>query len=152
VLVDLRAHGTDMRPGRHRARQQRERRGWRARGPVLVVDLIPAAARAQMLPQQPAGRRRQQSDVEIVPLHLHALPQPPRRRAVVGALDFDAAVEMDDAVAKAVVAKRFDGEGPDRRPFLGNLGGLLVSSRQVEVPLGRGHTGDRRARRSLTTL
>jgi len=46
--------------------------GWRARGAVRVVNLVPAAARAQMLPQELAGFRRQQADVEIVPLHLDA--------------------------------------------------------------------------------
>ena len=53
--------------------------------------------------------------MEIVPLHLHALPEPPGRCAVIRALDFDAAIEMDGAVAEAVVAKRFDGERTERR-------------------------------------
>jgi hypothetical protein len=77
VLLDVQAHRADGRAGRRRPRQQRQRRGRRARRPVLIVDLVPAAAHAEMLAQELAGRRRQQADVEIVPLHLHALPSHP---------------------------------------------------------------------------
>ena len=123
-------------PADGRARQQRQRRRRRPRGSVLVVDPIPAAAGAQMLAQELAGRRRQQADVEIVPLHLHALPEPPGRRAVIRGLDFDAAIEMDGAVAEVVVAKRFDGERAERRPFLGKHRGDLALRRAVDARIG----------------
>ena len=47
------------------------------------------------------------------------MADPARRRPVEGRLDLDAAVEMDGALAKLVIAKRLDGQRPERRPFLG---------------------------------
>ena len=89
-------------------REQRERRRRRARGRSRVVDAMPAARRAQMLAQQLAGLRIEQADVQVVPLHLDALADPAGRRAVVRGVDFDAAIEMDGALAEAVVAKRLE--------------------------------------------
>ena len=71
--------------GGRRAREQRERARRRARRAVVVVDAMPAARRAQMLAQELAGLRREQADVEIVPLHLDALADPAGRRAVIRA-------------------------------------------------------------------
>ena len=105
-------------------------------GAVLVVNLVPAAARAQMLPQQLAGLRRQQADVEIVPLHLHALSEPAGGRAVVRALDFDAAIEMDRAVAEAVVTKRFDGERAERGRSSANITATWRFRRAVDARVG----------------
>ena len=56
--------------------------------------------------------------MQIVPLHLHALPDPSGRRAVVGGLDFDAAIKMPRTRAEAVVPKRFKRQRPKRRSFL----------------------------------
>jgi hypothetical protein len=62
----------------------------------------------QMFAQELARLGRDQSDVQIVPLHVHPLPDPAGRRAVVRGLHFDAAIEVDRAVAVPVVAKRFE--------------------------------------------
>jgi len=69
---------------------------------------MPAARGAHELAQQLAGLRREQPDVEDVPLHVDLAANPARRRAVVGGLDFDAAVQVGRADALPVVAKRFE--------------------------------------------
>ena len=93
-----------------RAGQERDRARRRPRRAVVVVEAMPAARRPQMLAQQLPGLRREQADVQIVPLHLDALADPAGRRAVVRRLDFDAAIEMDRALAVPVIAKRFERE------------------------------------------
>ena len=92
--------------------------------------------RAQVLAQELAGLRREQADVQIVPLHLDALPDPAGRRAVVRGLDFDAAVEMHRAFAEAVVAKRFERERPERGPLLGKHHGDLALRGAVDARVG----------------
>ena len=67
--------------------------------------------------------------MQIVPLHVDALADPAGRRAVKGGLDLDAAVEMDRAIAKAVIAKRLEGQRPER--------GLLLGKHRGDLPLGR---------------
>ena len=73
VLVDVGADRADVGAGGLRARQKRQRRARRPRGAVVVVDLVLAAPGAQMLAQQLTRLRRQEPDVEIIPLHLDAL-------------------------------------------------------------------------------
>ena len=77
-----------------------------------------------------------QPHVQVVPLHLDALPDPARRRAVVRRLDFDAAIEMHRAVAEAVVAKRLERQRPERRPFLGKHHGDLALRGAVDARVG----------------
>ena len=89
-----------------------------------------------MLAQQLARLRRQHPDVQVVPLHLHPLPDPARGRAVVRRLDFDAAIEMDGALAKAVVAKRFKRQPAERRPLVGKHRGDLALRRAVDPGVG----------------
>ena len=61
-----------------------------------------------MLAQELPSRGREQADVQIIPLHLDALTDPPRGRTVVRRLDFDAAIEVHRPFAVAVIAKRFE--------------------------------------------
>ena len=51
VLVDLRAHRPDVRARPQGAREQRQRRGRRADGAIVVVDLVGAASGPEVLPQ-----------------------------------------------------------------------------------------------------
>src|SRR3989442_15974286 len=89
-----------------------------------------------MLVEKISRLGRNQSHVEVIPLHLDALPEPPGRRAVIRTVDFDVAVERDRAVAEAVVAKRFDRERAERRPFLGKHHGDLALRRAVDAGIG----------------
>ena len=109
--------------------EQRDRARRRPRRPIVVVEAMPAAWRAQMLAQELPGLRREQADVQIVPLHLDALADPAGRRAVVRGLDFDAAIEVHRAFAVAVIAKRFERERPER--------GLLLGKHRRDLPLRR---------------
>ena len=130
------ADRADVRAGGLRAGQQRDRAGRRPRRPVVVVQAMPAAWRPQMLAQQLPGLRREQADVQIIPLHLDALADPAGWRAVVRGLDFDAAIEMDGALAVPVIAKRFERERPERGLFLGKHRGDLSFRRAVDARVG----------------
>ena len=68
-----------------------------------------------MLAQQASGLRIQESDVQVIPLHLEVPPDPAGRRAVVRRLHFDTAIEMDGARAEAVVPKRLQRQRAQRR-------------------------------------
>ena len=89
-----------------------------------------------MLAQELTRRRRQQTDVQVRPLHLDALADPAGRRGVVRGLDFHAAVEMDGAPPEAVVPKRLDGQGPEHRPFLGKHRSHLPLRGAVDARVG----------------
>jgi hypothetical protein len=102
---------------------------------------MPAAGRAHVLTQELTGPRIQQADVEIGPLHLHVVADPPRGRGVARGLDFDTAIEMHRAHAAAVIAERFDRQRLQGRPLFGkHLGHLAFSGavdprvRPVRVP------------------
>ena len=66
-----------------------------------------AALAAQMLAQQHAGARIEQTHEHRVPLHMDLPPDPARRCSIVSRFDFDAAIEMNRALAILVVAERF---------------------------------------------
>ena len=112
--------------GGGRAAEQRERGRRRAGRAVAVVDPMIAARRAQMLAQELPRLRIDQPHVQVVPLHVDPLADPAWRRAVERGLDLDAAIEMDRAVAKAVIAKRLDGAAA----------GARVAPRQTSRRLG----------------
>ena len=84
MLVDVLAEGANAGPGPRGAGEQREGGAGRPRRPVRVVDAMPAAGRAEMLPEEHPGGGGQEPHPGPVPLHLHALPDPPGRRTVVG--------------------------------------------------------------------
>ena len=93
-----RADGADVRAGVARARRA-ARASTAACAPAdrrRAMRCQPRG-RTQMLAQQLPGLRIEQADVQVVPLHLDALPDPAGRRAVVRGLDFDAAIEMHGA-------------------------------------------------------
>ena len=84
MLVDVLADGANAGPGPRGAGEQREGGAGRPRRPVRVVDAMPAAGRAEMLPEEHPGGGGQEPHPGPVPLHLHALPDPPGRRTVSG--------------------------------------------------------------------
>src|SRR3954468_3239763 len=67
---------------------------------VFLRDAIITALLVQVLAQQLAAARIEHSHDASVPLHFDATTDPTRRRAVVGSIDFDAAVEVNPAVAE----------------------------------------------------
>jgi len=94
---------------------------------------VPAARRAHMLAQELPGLRRQQPDVQIIPLHLEAVTDPAGRRTVVRRLDFHAAIEVHGPFAVAVIAKRFERQRPERGSLLGkHLGEPRIKSQRSQ--------------------
>ena len=136
VIVDVGADGVEMRAGVMGAREQRERRPRCPRGAGGVLDTMPAARGPDLLAQELTRRRRQQTDVQVRPVHLDALADPAGRRGVVRGLDFHAAVEMDGAPPEAVVPKRLDGQWPEHRPFLGKHRSHLPLRGAVDARVG----------------
>src|SRR2546428_2065941 len=94
------------RPGR--AGQQRQRGRRRALGLIVGVDRVAPAGLAPVLAEEFPGRGIEEPDVVLVPLDGDLAAEPARRRGVVGAGDFGAAVEMHGAGAVLVVAKGFE--------------------------------------------
>ena len=123
-------------PAVRRATEQGEGGRGRARRLIAVVDAMPAARGSQMLPQQLPGLRIDQADVQLVPLHLDPMANPAGRRPVEGRLDFDAAIEMDRALAKLVIAKRLDGQRAQGGAFLGKHHGDLALRGAVDARVG----------------
>ena len=103
---------------------------------VVVVQPVPAARGPEMLAQQLPGLRRQHADMQIIPLHLDALADPARWRAVIRGLDFNAAVEVHRPFAVAVIAKRFERQRPERGLLLGKHHGDLALRRAVDPGIG----------------
>ena len=136
MLVEVLAEGANAGPGPRGAGEQREGGAGRPRRPVRVVDAMPAAGRAERLPEEHPGGGGQEPHPGPVPLHLHALPDPPGRRTVGGRLDLDTAVEVHGPDAVAVVAKRLERERPQRRAFLGKHRRDLPVGRAVDPGVG----------------
>src|SRR5207249_2995806 len=74
---------------------------------------------ADVLAQQLMGSRIENSHVECIPLHFYQFANPARWQTVKCGFDFDAAIEMHDAVAVLVIAEGFQWQCKQRRLFLG---------------------------------
>jgi len=72
---------------------------------ILILDPMAATVLAQMLPQQLTVVGVQQTDLVSIPLDSNPPADPTRRRAIVGSLDLDTAVQMNGALAVLVVAE-----------------------------------------------
>ena len=123
-------------PDAHRGLEQRQRLRRRASRAIGVLNAMPAARRPHMLAQELARLRIEQADEEVVPLHVDAAADPAGRRAVVGGLDFHAAIEVHGADAEAVVPKRLERERAERRLLLGKHRGDLAFRRAVDARVG----------------
>ena len=77
MRLDVPTDDPDLRAGRGRATQERERRERRACRAVVVVDAVMPPRRPHVLAQQAPGLRVEQPDMEIIPLHLERRPIQP---------------------------------------------------------------------------
>ena len=136
VLVDVRAECADRRPRGVRGGEERDGLGRRARRPIRLGDAMPPARRAAMLAHELARRGIEEPHRDVRPLHLELPTDPAQRRAVVGRLDFDAAVEVHGPHAVAVVAKRLERDRPQGGPLLGKHGGDLALRGAVDARVG----------------
>jgi hypothetical protein len=89
-----------------------------------------------MLAQELTGRRIEQSDKQLVPLHLDATADPARRGAVVRGLDFHTAIEVHRADVEAVVAKGLEWQWTEGRLLLRKHRGDVALRRAVDARVG----------------
>src|SRR3990172_5114755 len=97
-----------------------------ARRAVGLEQPMPAPRGPEMLAQKAPGLRVHEPDVEVIPLDRNPTADPARRRAVVGVLDLDTAIEVDRALAVAIVPKGFEWERAQGR--------LLVGKHRHDLP------------------
>ena len=88
-----------------------------------------------MLAQELPRRRIEEADEEVVPLQVDPSSDPPRWRAIVRGLDFDA-IEVNGADAEAVIAKGLERERAERGLFFGKHRGHLTLRRAVDARVG----------------
>src|SRR3989441_6419938 len=137
AAVDRGAERADVRAGPRGLSQQGHRGQRGPRRPIGGVNRVaPAHGLAAVLAQELACGRIQQADVAGVPLDRDLGAEPTGGRAVVRVVDLDTAVEMDGAGAELVVAKRLDGQRPERGPLLGEHRGDLTLGRAVDAGVG----------------
>src|SRR5579872_6027215 len=109
LAMDGFAECADVRAGAARSPQQLRSTQRGSFGVIFGLDAIPAAFLAHVFAQQLAGFGIEQADEHLVPLHAHHAADPARRGTVVRSFDFDATIQVDDALAVLVIAKRLDG-------------------------------------------
>ena len=122
------ADRADVGSGLVRPRQQLKQRRRRTTRTIRIADAMPATLAAQMLAQQLAGARIEQTHEHRVPLHMDLPPDPARRRSVVSRFNLDAAIQMHRALAILVVAERLQRQ---RLQI-----GLLFGEHRRHLPLG----------------
>src|SRR5690242_11185073 len=83
-----------------------------------------------------AGVGMEDANIELIPLHVDLSSDPARRQAVIGGLDFDAAIEMYDPLAMLVIAERFQGQGQQGGFLFGKHGGDLPFGGAVDASIG----------------
>jgi len=125
-----------VRSGSARSPQQLGGTQRRALGMILFFDAIPSPLLAHVFAQQLPGLGIEQTNVQLIPLHAQHAPDPARRCAVVRGFDFDAAVEMHDALAVLVIAKRFERQRQQRGLLFGEHGGHLPLGGAVDARVG----------------
>jgi hypothetical protein len=69
----------------------------------------------------------------VIPVDRDDTPEPARRRRVVGAGDFDAAVDMNGADTVLVMAEGLERQREQMRPLLGEHGGDLPLDGAVDA-------------------
>jgi len=137
AAVDRGAERADVGADPVRAGEQGRRGRRRSRRPILRMDRVaPARALVTMLAEELSGGRIQEADARGVPLDRDRAAEPAGRRAVVGVLDLDTAVEVDRARAEVVVAKRLDRQRQERRPLLREHRGDLALGGAVDPGVG----------------
>src|SRR5215213_9956720 len=94
---------------------------------------MPAAFLAQVFAQQLTGVRMEQTNIEAIPLHLHAPPDPTRRRTVVGRFNFHTTIQMDHPLTVLIKAKRLEWQWQQVWALFGKHGRHLAFSSAVNA-------------------
>jgi hypothetical protein len=119
-----------------RARDQRDDGRRRSRRLIFDEHAVTTTVGDQVLAQQQAGRRIEEADVLVVPLHTDGAADPAGRRGVVRAADLDEAVEVDGALGEGVVAKGLDRQRAQVRALVGEGGPDLALGGAVDAGVG----------------
>jgi hypothetical protein len=93
---------------------------------ILVLDAMAVAPLPQVFAQELPGEWIDQPHLRCVPLHADTPSDPAWQRAIVGSFDFHAAVQVDGTVAVLAIAKRFERQREQRRPFFSEHHGDLA--------------------------
>ncbi len=136
MRVEIAAERADRWSRGGRAAEQRQGRGRCSRRLIADLDAMPATRGAQVLAQQVPRLGIDESDVQLIPLHVDVLSDPARRRAVIRGLDLHAAIEVHRADAKAIVPKRFERQRAERRSLLRKHRGDLAFRRAMDARVG----------------
>src|ERR1035438_5940204 len=136
LAVDGVAERTDVRSGAARSPQQLRSAQRCSFGVVLFFNAIPAALLAHVFAQQLAGLGIEQTNIQLIPLHAQHAADPARRCAVIGGLDFDAAVQMHDAFAVLVITKGLQRQWQQCGLLFGKHGGDLPFGGAVDAGVG----------------
>lgn len=102
----------------------------------LLLNAVASALLPQVLAQQLTVERIDHPHMRGIPLHVNPASDPARRRAVVGGLDFDVAVQMHGPLAIEVITKRLHGQRQQRRFLLCEHGRDLPFGRAVNAGVG----------------
>jgi hypothetical protein len=94
-------------------------------GAILLLDGMLPTFLVEVFAQEMAGWGIDQANVDFVPLHVDLPPDPTRRCAIEGGIDFDTAVQMYGACTELVIAKRLQGQRQQSGTFFGKHGGHL---------------------------
>ena len=81
---------------------------WRT---ILWVEAMLASLLTEMFAHELSSFGIEEANKHAIPLHVHGAPNPTRGRAVVGGIDFDAAIQVHRAWAELVIAERLDSCG-----------------------------------------
>src|SRR5579863_1811215 len=108
--------------------QQAQRMRRRAPGAIFVADTMRAALLLDVFAQQLAGARIEQAHIHRIPLHIDQPTDPARRRAIVGRVDFNTAIDMDRSLSVLVIAERLQRQRLQQ--------GLLFGEHRRHLPLG----------------
>ncbi len=134
--MDVIADRADRGPDAHGGFKQRHGLRRCAAWAVGVRNPVPPAGRRtcsrRSWPVLGSSRRTK----KVVPLHVDAAADPPRRRPVVGRVDFHASIEVHGADGEAVIPKRLERQCAERRLLLGKHRGDLTFRRAVNARVG----------------
>ena len=129
ATMDVRGQSADVFANVVGTLEELKRRGRRAGWPILLGDPMSSGALPKEFAEQLSGDRVENSYVDRVPLDVDLLAEPPGRNSVVGASDFDAAVDVYGALSEFVEAEWLEGQRQQRR--------LLLREHRRYLPPGR---------------
>src|SRR5260370_24201046 len=135
-IMESTAEGADVSTGLLGAPQQLMNLEGSARGTILFRNAIPSPFLHHMLAQELAGLGIEHTNEQAIPLHFDRASDPTRRGAVIGSVDFHAAIQVHGAIAELVITERLQEQRPQRRLLCGKHGRDLSLGGAVNPGIG----------------